>query len=156
MDSGIITKYATGMAKSTLFYGISIKDLEDLAAQGKVLNVEANSNAITEGELVSGLHVLVEGTVKIVKKGKTIVANLEEGSFFGEITLFGQTITGTATVSTDSGCVILVFTRRQLEQWFQKQPYVEVAFFRNIATELCNRLVSTTEQLTAALTASLN
>lgn len=156
MEVAKVTKYAGGMSKSTLFYGVSIKDLEGLAAQGKVLTFEANSNAITEGELVSGLHILVEGTVRIVKKGKTIVANLEEGSFFGEITLFGQTITGTATVSTENGCTILVFTRRQLEQWFQKHPYVEVAFFRNIATELCNRLVSTTEQLTAALTASLN
>jgi hypothetical protein len=53
----------------------------------------------------------------------------------------------TASVTTPQGCTALLVTRADLVAWFKNHPAHEVAFYRHLARELCNRLYSTTEKL---------
>jgi CRP-like cAMP-binding protein len=147
-----VNEFARKLASSPLFDGIAVPELELLVARGKTNRIQGNGTLIREGEFVLGLHFVVEGSIRILKRDKE-VARLSSGCFLGELALFGQSITATATAATESGCVELVIRKSDLEEWFESDSTNEARFFRNLATELCNRLISTTEQLTLALTA---
>jgi CRP-like cAMP-binding protein len=160
MDQNVneqVADFARKLSQSHLFFQIPKPYLHDLVMRSKVMRAAPGSLILHERELVPGIHVILDGVVEIVKKtDNTQVATIEKGGFFGEISIFGQSITATATARSQHGCIVMVFTRNDLEEWFRAHPEAEAPFFRNLATELCSRLKSTTERLVVALTATLD
>jgi CRP-like cAMP-binding protein len=142
------------LSHSQLFQGIPKDYLKDLLNHGKVHKTDKNGSIVMEHEYAGGLHVILEGSVKITKeipsrKSSQVVTEFGVGSFFGEISVFGLTAmaSATATVTAPGGCTTFVITRNELGGWFKRYPEAEVMFLRNLASELCNRLYSTTERL---------
>ena len=147
--------HARMLSNTPVFFDIPVPYIDDLIKRATTLTIPPDSPILEENALVTGLHILLEGKVQILKEGKNQVAELEQGSFFGELSLFGQSICATATVTSHLGSTILLVHRRELEEWFKKDHETEARFFRNLATELCNRLIATTERLNFALIASI-
>ena len=137
--------YMKVIGRSELFYGIAIVDLERLPSVTRIEDVSQGTNILKEGELVRGLCLLLDGTVSVLKNGRP-VATLEKGNFFGEISLFGDSITATATVQAGAGCKLLTLPRAALEMWLGEHLEAQAGFYRNLATELCKRLHATTDR----------
>jgi CRP-like cAMP-binding protein len=140
------TDYVDLLSRSVLFYGAAWNDLAELVPTAKVRKAARGDVILNEGDLVQGLHILIEGSAEVLKGGIAQIAFLEAGNFFGEISLFGQSICATATVRAASECTLLIFGRQEFDLWLEAHPASQLRLFRNLATELCNRLHSTTER----------
>lgn len=138
---------ATLLSHSQLFHGMPKADLESLIKLGKLSKTAAGGILIEEEGRVEGIQILLDGSVQVVKRGGAKVSQLGRGSFFGEIYLFGLAMGATASITSPQGCTSLLLTREGLQKWFASFPKHELTFYKHLATELCNRLYSTTEKL---------
>jgi CRP-like cAMP-binding protein len=138
------------MSASHLFDGIGTNDLADLVAGARTVKSRAGQKVIAEGQFIEGLHLLVDGAVRISKASGGQVADIQKGSFFGEISLFGTTLCATASVESITPVTLVVIPRQVISVWFQTHPHVETTFLRNLCIELCNRLEATTDKLGTA------
>jgi CRP-like cAMP-binding protein len=65
-----------------------------------VRHFDENTDIVTEGESGASMFIILAGTVTITKN-RRIIAELSEGSFFGEMSLFlGKNRTATITAKT--------------------------------------------------------
>ncbi len=69
-----------------LFAGCSERELKVIASSGKEVRFDPGTAVCTEGETGVGLHVIVQGEVKVQIGGRTR-RTLGPGAFFGEIAL---------------------------------------------------------------------
>ena len=74
------------LAAVRLFSGFNMTDLRHLLDVSKVVHHDAGHTIITEGDKGAGLQLIIEGTAKIVRGGRT-VTRLGPGDFFGEMAL---------------------------------------------------------------------
>jgi F-box/leucine-rich repeat protein 7 len=138
-------EWVTALSRSVLFFGTPTPDLEELVKYAQLATFEPESNIIAEGDLIKGLHVLLEGSVEIEKHDHPHLATMKAGNFFGEISIFGNSITATATVVARAKCTVMIFKREQLNIWLKNHVDSKATFFANLSSELCDRLHSTTE-----------
>jgi CRP/FNR family transcriptional regulator, cyclic AMP receptor protein len=141
------SEHAIALAKTPLFQGLGPTRVQMLLAYAETREVAAGEMIIEEGALLRGLHVVLKGWVRVSKKGHTEVARLETGSFIGEISIFGRNLCATATVESPDASTQLIIQRSALDLWFKEDPEIPGIFFRNLASELCDRLAATTELL---------
>lgn len=69
-----------------LFAGCSARELKAIAGSGKEVRFEPDTAICTEGETGVGLHVIVQGEVKVQVGGRNR-RRLGPGAFFGEMAL---------------------------------------------------------------------
>ncbi len=135
------------LAHSVLFQGISKEDLEPLMASGSIVTADPDDYLAKEAEgSTPGFFVILSGGVEVLKRGVP-VTQIGRGSFFGEISFTGLTLAPTASIRSTSQSRFFMVTRAKLEEWFKTRQKAEVLFFRHLATQLCQRLFSTTERL---------
>lgn|SRR5690606_31711561 len=67
-----------------LFGDLSQKDLKNLVESGKEVHHEAGKEVMTEGNGGIGFHLILDGSAKVTRSGRT-VAKLGAGEFFGEM-----------------------------------------------------------------------
>lgn len=131
---------------SQVFNGVDLESLKALVKMGSVVSVKSGDLIIEEEKRVPGLFVLLEGAVSVIKNSKPVFT-FGRGSFFGEISLFGVSFAGTATVQAREPAKLLMVTREVLETWAKHHPEAERIFLRKMCTELSRRLYSTSERL---------
>ena len=69
-----------------LFSGLVRKDRERIAGAGRQVTFEKGKTILREGEPGLALLLILEGKVEVRKKGK-LLSTLENGGFFGEMTV---------------------------------------------------------------------
>ena len=69
-----------------LFSGLDKKDRERIAGAGREVTFEKGKTILREGEPGLALLLILEGEVEVRKKGK-LLSTLENGGFFGEMTV---------------------------------------------------------------------
>ncbi|TLY05098.1 MAG: cyclic nucleotide-binding domain-containing protein [Thaumarchaeota archaeon] len=69
-----------------LFSGLDKKDRERIAGAGREVTFEKGKTILREGEPGLALLLILEGKVEVRKKGK-LLSTLENGGFFGEMTV---------------------------------------------------------------------
>ena len=69
-----------------LFSGLDKKDRERIAGAGREVTFEKGKTILREGEPGLALLLILEGNVEVRKKGK-LLSTLENGGFFGEMTV---------------------------------------------------------------------
>ena len=141
---------AKDLIRCSLFSDIPIPRLEPLAVLCQEIAAEAGQVLYAEDSLIPGLHILTEGTIEIIKSDRAVIAQIEAGGFFGEITLLGRSVASTATLLAASPCRIQLLTLDAIESWMSEDSFLEAKFFRSLSSELCNRLQVTTDQLMKA------
>jgi CRP-like cAMP-binding protein len=119
---------------STLFEGLSRKQLVQVARLSEDLEVPAGKVLCKEGEIGQEFFVIIDGEVEVTKNGKR-VATRAAGEFFGEIALLEAT-RRTATVTAQTPLRFFVLTRRDFRQLIRDNPGVERKVLQAVARRL--------------------
>jgi len=108
MDRTTIADRVALLRGGWLFSECTDDELERIAALAHVAHVRAGEVVVREGELGCEFYVLVAGTARVsVDEGQT-VADLDPGSFFGEMALLdGGERVATVTAVTDLELMVL-------------------------------------------------
>ena len=122
------------LRRSTLFEGLSRKQLIQLARVSEDLEVPAGKVLCKEGEIGQEFFVIVDGEVEVTKNGKR-VATRAAGEFFGEIALLEAT-RRMATVTAQTPLRFFVLTRRDFRQLIRDNPGVERKVLQAVARRL--------------------
>ncbi|HEY6283167.1 MAG TPA: cyclic nucleotide-binding domain-containing protein [Nitrososphaerales archaeon] len=72
-----------------LFSGLDKKKRNSIASQGKELNYKSGDTIVDEGTMGVGFYLILDGKAEVRKKGK-ILASLQKGQFFGEMSLIDE------------------------------------------------------------------
>jgi CRP/FNR family cyclic AMP-dependent transcriptional regulator len=104
---------------------------------------------VKEGDSGDFMFVIIEGKVKVVlKRGKKeiVLATLEKGNFFGEMSLFGVG-PRSASVKAITDLKLLKITRKDIEKLGKTNPKLLSEFTMGLCTELCQRVSNTSTSL---------
>jgi CRP/FNR family cyclic AMP-dependent transcriptional regulator len=122
------------LGRAPLFEGLSRKELTQLARVSEDLEVEPGTVLCREGETGQEFFVIVDGKVKITRKGRR-VAMRGGGDFVGEIALL-EDIPRTATVTAETPLRLFVLTRKDFRHLLDTNPRVEGKVLRTLARRL--------------------
>ena len=103
--------YLESLRKVSLFSSCSNKDLEKIAKAGDEVSFTAGSLVVDQGQTGREAFVIISGTATVKRNGKK-VATLGTGAVVGELSLLDHG-PRTASVITDTECVMLVISQRQ-------------------------------------------
>lgn len=117
-----------------LFAGCSKADLERIASLADELDLAEGSTLIREGERGREFLVVVDGTVRVSRKGRKL-RDLGAGDFIGEIALVAD-VPRTATVTATSPVRLLVVTDRAFRSLIERTPSVATKVLQSLGERL--------------------
>jgi len=132
------------------FAGLSEDELAELGTALSRVQVRTGQHLIREGESQvekQGLFVVVEGQVRVLKKGREL-ATLGTGAVFGEIELLTR-IAPTATVQAKEDTTLLWLSRERFEAMLRAGQLSVYRLIHNVARVLAARLRATDERAVA-------
>lgn len=136
-----------GIGRSPLFSELADPDLVALMQGLRLLTFEPGEIVVTEGEPGDSLFVLSSGQVRVFARDQAgrnhQVRTLDEGEFFGEISL----VTGqprTATVVAATPCDLLELHQGSLRVIGEKHPQVPL-----VIRDFCDRRLGSREEAAA-------
>ena len=119
--------------------------IEELSLIGK----NKGEFIVKEGESGDYMFVIIEGKVKVLlRRGKKeiVLATLEKGNFFGEMSLFGGN-PRSASVQALTDLKLLKITREDIKRLSESNPKLLSEFTMGLCTELCQRVSNTSTSL---------
>ncbi len=117
-----------------LFAGCSKSELSEIASIADELDLPEGATLIREDERGREFLIVVDGTVKVTKKGRKL-NELGPGSWVGEIALIAD-VPRTATVVTTSPVRLLVITDRAFQQLVRKTPSISAKVLQSLGERL--------------------
>jgi CRP/FNR family cyclic AMP-dependent transcriptional regulator len=117
-----------------LFAGCSKAELRELAVVADELDLREGRTLVREGQHGREFFVLVDGTVRVSRKGRKL-AELGPGDWFGEIALLTDTAR-TATVTATSPIRVLVLTDRAFRRVVQWMPSIALKVLSTVGQRL--------------------
>ena len=117
-----------------LFGGCSKAELHEIALSADELDLLDGHVLTREGRPGREFFVLVEGTARVTKDGKTI-ADLRGGDWFGEIALLTH-VPRTATVTATSPVRVLVVTDRAFRRVVETMPRIAIKVLASVGQRL--------------------
>ena len=146
MDAKKTEQIINALSHSQIFHDITPGDLAALIGVSTLIEAKPGQVILDENEKVPGLHVLLEGSIQVVKAGVPL-STMGRGSFFGEISVFGVSLSATARVQSKDQTLCLMIKKADLDGWGRRFPAAERIFLYRMCTELCRRLYSTTDRI---------
>ncbi len=160
------------LKKVPLFKDLSSAQLGQLIAIMKAEHFETGSYVIREGEAGSNLFILLEGEVEISKalvlpqwvksqqKQEKSLLRLSEKHypFFGEMAMFDDEPERSASIVAIRPCLMAAITKKDLLKVLGNNPEIGMIIYRNIASQLVQRLRKANRdilKLTTAFTLAL-
>lgn len=128
----------------SIFSRLSDLELRKLYSLGELVRLRPSAHAVIEGEPTRGLYLLLSGTVSVYKADPVTgalarLATLEEGSHFGEMSLF-DFAARSATVTAETPCQLFHLDANEFSQFLQSEgDGLQVRFYRTCAEELVER-----------------
>jgi CRP/FNR family transcriptional regulator, cyclic AMP receptor protein len=122
------------IGKSPVFAELSQRDLRRVARAAEVYTFNDGQDIVREGTRTDGLFVILEGSAKVIRGGRTI-RRLRGGDFFGEIGLLDGG-PRTATVVAVGPLRALVLLRKEFRQVVTDDPEVGYQILRGAARRL--------------------
>jgi CRP/FNR family transcriptional regulator, cyclic AMP receptor protein len=117
-----------------LFALCSKADLAEVASIADEVYLPVGRRLTVEGEPGREFFVLVEGRVHVTRRSD-LVEELEDGAFFGEISLVAK-LPRTATVETVAPSRVLVIADRDFDTLLRDVPSIQVKVLRALAQRL--------------------
>lgn len=132
------------------FRGISLlscftaPQLQQMISLGHTRDFEPYTNIIVEGEESWSLFVILEGVVGIFKSNKLTgdihdVAQLQAGSFFGEMSLVDRN-PRSASARAITHCRVFEISRADFESFLNQSHELRLNFYENCVNTLIGRL----------------
>jgi CRP/FNR family transcriptional regulator, cyclic AMP receptor protein len=122
------------IAACPLFRGLDADGMAAVAQAAVEVEFPAERTIARQGEVGTGLFIVAEGTVRVVRDGG-IVARLGPGEFFGELSVLdgGPRI---ASVITDRPTTCLALATWDTARVLREEPGVALAVLRVLAARL--------------------
>ena len=117
-----------------LFAGLEQDELEEIAQIAEEVDAPAGRELTHEGRHEGYFFVIVSGSVRVERGGRTINA-LRDGDFLGEIALLDGG-PRTATATTDSPSDLLVMTHQRFAQLLGTSPSIRAAVLDEVGRRL--------------------
>jgi CRP-like cAMP-binding protein len=117
-----------------LFAGCSKTELQRIASLADELDLGEGATLIREGERGREFIVVVDGSVRVSRRGKT-VRELGSGDFIGEIALVSD-VPRTATVTATSPVRLLVVTDRAFRDLVERMPSIATKVLQSLGARL--------------------
>ncbi len=124
--------------QTPLFNNIPARHIHALAENMHVRNFQKDEVVFRQGDQGAGAILVLEGQVKILANN-TLLADLDVGDFFGEITL-AETDKRTADASCVKKSRLVYFLKQDVEEWIEIEPRLGTIFLMNLASILAQRL----------------
>jgi CRP/FNR family transcriptional regulator, cyclic AMP receptor protein len=122
------------LAQVPLFAGVGPEGLEEIGRIAREKEVPAGTVLTHEGRHEGYFFVVISGTIRIERGGRTI-NTMGPGDFLGEIALLdGGPRTATATAETP--CRLLSLMPEQFHQLLEDLPTVQTAVLQSVAQHL--------------------
>jgi protein phosphatase len=117
-----------------LFRGYSARHLSELARDTDELAFAAGGHVLEEGQLGETLYVVLSGTGKVVRGGRTL-GQVMPGDFFGELSALDGGPRTASIVATTPMRVLRLFRHSLLRQ-IQREPSLALRLLEGIAIRL--------------------
>lgn len=117
-----------------LFAGLERDELEEIGRIAEEVDAPAGKVLTHEGRHEGYFFVIVSGTVRVERGGKT-VNTLGDGDFLGEIALLDGG-PRTATATTESPSDLIVMTHQRFAQLLDTSPSVRAAVLEEVGRRL--------------------
>ena len=129
--------YRERISHIPLFAGLSDRELRTLAQRAEQVSVPKGTTVVTEGATGVEFFLLVSGTAKVTRGGRT-VRKLGPGDSFGELALIAGT-PRRATVTTTDACVLMVLVRRDFIALLEEFPRMARKMLVGLAAWVADR-----------------
>lgn len=124
--------------QTPLFKNIPARHIESLAENMHMRHYQSDEIVFHQGDQGGGAILILDGKYRVSAKN-TVLAELDQGDFFGEITL-AETDKRTAdAICIESGRLVF-FLKQDLEEWIEIEPRLGTVFLMNLASILAQRL----------------
>jgi CRP/FNR family cyclic AMP-dependent transcriptional regulator len=134
MESAIGDDKLELLRRVPLFAGLGPEALQAVGGITDERDVAAGATLTTEGRHEGYFFIIVSGSVRIERGGRTI-NTLRDGDFLGEIALLdGGPRTATATAETPSQ--VLVMTYQRFQQLLDAGPEIRTAILQEVGRRL--------------------
>lgn len=130
------------LKKFCIFAGLSLEELTALLQLSDTISIPLGGRIVQEGEDGHCLYVLIDGSARVTTEigGREIeLAILEEGDFFGEISLVDDGLRS-ANVTALKACTLLRITRMTIGVLAGLQPGAAIQILCAIGRALVKRL----------------
>ncbi len=128
-----------GLSNIDIFQDLSSDDLKEMDQTTTMSTCEPGRVFYAPDDTGEVLFLLKRGRVQLYRLSpdgkKLIVAILEEGSIFGEMSFIGQGMHNTFAESIDD-CTLCVMSRQDIENLIQEKPLVGIRFMEAMAVRL--------------------
>ena len=121
-----------------LFEGATDAALDRLAGEAGELACSAGQIVAMEGDVGSGMFVILEGTASVEWRGGSV--DLEAGTFFGELTLLAPGGRRNARVRAGTEMRCLAIPREVALEVIESEPAVALAMLREVARRFASAL----------------
>jgi CRP-like cAMP-binding protein len=122
------------IAQVPLFARCTKRELSQIGTLADEVELPKGTVAVKEGGHGQEFFILVSGTAKVTRKGKT-VATLGPGDFFGEIALL-HNAPRNATVTATSDVDALVVSHRDFTSLLATAPQIQAKILQALAERL--------------------
>ena len=124
-----------------LFSGVGPDDLVAIAERAVEVDFPADHVIARQGEIGTGLFVIIEGSVRVVRDGQEL-ARLGGGDFFGEMSVIdGLPRVAQVVTTTDTRCLALASW--EFERLILDHPTIGLAILRGLSARLRSRTEQT-------------
>ena len=135
--SGNVASFAPEALRGVpLFSGLPEAIILRMANRFKTEEVSLGNKLVTEGEDRSKFFIIAQGQVEVLSKGihgsNLRIALLTEGEFFGETELISDK-PSEVTIRTITPCILLTFSRKDLDSVLSEVPNLNDEFQKAIA-----------------------
>ena len=117
-----------------LFAGCAKGELNELALVADEIDLREGRTLVREGQSGREFFVLIEGAVRVSRKGRKLT-DLGPGDWFGEIALLTKT-PRTATVTATSPLRVLVVTDRSFRHVVESMPSIGIKVLESVGERL--------------------
>lgn len=122
------------LSRAPLFAALPKRHLRQLARVSGVMNRGEGTTVVKEGSAGSVFFVILDGQVKVVRKGRT-VARLKAGDFFGEMSLLDGR-PRQASVITETPARFLTLSAKEFQAALDRDPALAKRILREMAARL--------------------
>ena len=133
------------LEKVDLFQGLSPKIVRRIAASGRAEAFGPGETVIEQGEAVSGwhafspkgveFHVILAGSAEVTV-GDQVKRTLEEGAYFGELSLIDGKPRSAEVAAGQQGLTTFAMSKWQFEVLLEDHPAVAISMLRVLAGRL--------------------
>ncbi len=144
------------LQQMAIFGGVSDEAMQFLLARARSTELAAGSYFMREGDSGTGLYVLLQGRVAVLRRWndrQVLLRELGPGDCFGEMALLDLG-PRSASIKVMQDCSALEMGTGLLHEFFEHDPRQFALMQMNIARELSRRLRTTFDLLFAASTPS--